>query len=764
MKSMTLSKYIEIKRPIYQILKIKPHTSIRNYNSTVLAKMVADMYRSIEKSIKRIERKLIIETSVKCSYLIDIWKNQVNFYFIVPSQYKYMAKEKIMNVWPQVTIQEVDVIPEFSIDPTVYQLIYKKNDCLSLHVDKKSNTPLNNILNIIEILEEGDRVAILYNFMPTTQQGWNAQCKNVAQRYYNNDILDKRVGPLFIMQTIFNILLDIFASILSSMESEITKGSPIEQLTEYLKTHKAPLSECTLKKRTDTILNTQIAVISSSTNKNRAINNALVVCQGYREIEGDNEFVYKKVKSKEINYTDYKIKGIEVNKTSTLECQNFIQLPGRELLEKHKAIDHINVLETSIPKELSKGVMCLGESTYKGTKQKAYISSDQSFKYLTLCLIGPTRSGKTTLISNLCFDSLKNGETNIIFDWCGNCELSDDVIKALKPLGVKTLIIDCSDIKKCQGLGYNELYTDINNAFECYRSAKTQASQLMTLVNAIQGGDEDLRARMERYLTSAAIIGFINNGPIKDVFGILQHHEIRKSYIDRIPKDQKENMEEYIGYIRELDEFDKQGNIVGTKIAAIQGILNRLNKLKQNTYLELMLKKDCENNFNLVKEMQKSELICIKMPEILFSTEQEKYIYATYWLTKVWGALQRRKWEIGEKERVKVNMFFDELYQTTACQDFLRSKLSQIAKFGAKPIISCHYLAQISLIRNELKAANSSYILISGSDKDNYKDLKDELDPYSLEDLLKLKRYHAINLIRYEGGWAKFITSLPKPL
>lgn len=51
--------------------------------------------------------------------------------------------------------------------------------------------------------------------------------------------------------------------------------------------------------------------------------------------------------------------------------------------------------------------------------------------------------------------------------------------------------------------------------------------------------------------------------------------------------------------------------------------------------MELMLKKDCSNNINLINEMQKSQLICIKMPEIMFSTEQEKDIYATYWLTKI---------------------------------------------------------------------------------------------------------------------------------
>ncbi|NLY61578.1 MAG: hypothetical protein GX054_08770 [Clostridiales bacterium] len=55
-------------------------------------------------------------------------------------------------------------------------------------------------------------------------------------------------------------------------------------------------------------------------------------------------------------------------------------------------------------------------------------------------------------------------------------------------------------------------------------------------------------------------------------------------------------------------------------------------------------------------------------------------------------------------------------------------------------------------------------MLKNSCDKDNFKELKDELHPYTLDDLLNLKRYHLLNLIRYEKGWAKFITKQPPPI
>lgn len=760
-KSMPMSKFIQIVRPTYETLQIIPHSSTRNYNSSDIAKMVASMYKKITNSIRFAERKLMIETSVKCSYVIDMYKDKVNFYFVVPQQYKYIAKEKILSVWGRSTIKEGATIDRFKDNVTAYQMAYKKLDGFSLDVDRRSNNTLHSMLNVIDVMQDTDRVTVLYNFMPQSQYGWNASCKNDIEKYQTNGATNKNIGVYHVWFGFLKILGDIIGGILDGLGSKAREGSPLDKLTNYLDQNKVELSPLTRKKRLDTMIGSQIAIVSTSTDKQRSLNNAVAVCQSYRTIDGDNEFIYKKAKTKQIDYSSYKLKGIEVNKTSLTECHNFLQLPGRDILSQHK-IEHVNVLESEVPEKLREGVMCMGESTLQGHKQKAYLSTDFAFQFLTVCLIGPTRSGKTTLISNMCNDS--KDETNIIFDWCGNADLSNDVIKSLGD--TRALIVDCSDAGNIQGLGYNELYTSNEDVFQAYRSAKQQATQLMTLINATQGGDEDLRARMERYLGSAALVVGINRGAVKDVFAVLQNHEVRKQYIDMIPSNQLENLVEYVQYLNELDDISKDGEVKGTKLSAVQGILNRINKLKENAYLEMMLKKDCSSNFNLVDEMQKGQLICLKMPERMFLTEQEKDTYATYWMTKVWGALQQRLWkfESKENEMIKVNLYFDELYQVKSCQEFLKKKLSQSAKFMAKPIISCHYLGQIGNIRNELKSANSSYILISGTDKDNYNELKHELDPYTLDDVLNLKRYHALNLIKYEDGWGKFITKLPKPL
>ena len=223
-------------------------------------------------------------------------------------------------------------------------------------------------------------------------------------------------------------------------------------------------------------------------------------------------------------------------------------------------------------------------------------------------------------------------------------------------------------------------------------------------------------------------------------------------------------MKEYIDYLIELDAIEK-GVLVGTRTHLITGAIDRLQKLKVNAYLELMLKKGSKGNINLVNEMQKNQLIVIKMPQRMFLTDNEKDVYVTYWLTKIWLSLQIREEQIQDRNKMaKVNLIIDELYQVNNAEKFLTKKLSQLPKFNLKPIISCHYLNQIKIIREELRSANASYMLISGCDKKNYDELKSELYPFIEEDLLKLQRYNSMNLIKCNNGYGKFITKLPKPL
>ncbi len=763
MEAIKLSNYFQLINPTYTYIQIVPHRSIRNYNSSNIAKAISHTYKSINKRVHKEQKKIFIETNFKISYIIDIEKNNANFYFLVPVIYKSIILEKISEIWSKATIKEVEDIPTFSVNSTTYSLNYKKDDALSLNVNKTNNEPLNSILNVMDIMQDTDRLRIAYNFMPIRQIGWKERYEEMENKVKNNKPLEKKITSFeYILKAILGTVLTTLDCILEVLQ-DFTGGNTNKDNESLYKNvmsiigQQNDTSKNTKKKKEATIINTQIAVISDSIDKTRQENNALSICQSYNVLSEDNELIYKKVK-KTINIEDYDYK-IDINMCSSDECQNFIQIPADHLLKDFK-INHIETTETPIPVELLEGTMCIGSNICKGKSSKAYLSTDKDFRNLTLCVIAPTRSGKTTLLKHLVKDSIDNNECSIIFDFCGECEFSNDVSSAIDKN--KILNIDCSNFDELQGLGFNEIFADSNNTFEVYKSAKMQTAQLVNFINSINI-DNELEPRMNRYLKASSLVVFISNGSIKDVFNVLEDYKIRRQFIDKIQPTQRSNLEEYVLALQELDDWckTKEPQVVGTKVSYIQGILNRLDVIKSNVYMELMLKKDCSNNINLVQEMQKNQLICLKMKETMFSTDEEKDVYCTYWINKIWGALQQRHSILKEEDRVKVNLFFDELYQVPCCQTFLKIKLNQIAKKTAKSIISCHSLEQIKYIRPELKSANTSYMLIAGCNKDNYLELKQELEPFELDDLLNLKRYYSLNLIKCNDGYAKFITKLP---
>jgi len=764
---------ITVLKPEYSYLKMTPNNSIKNIHTDKIALAIGSLQTSFAVRItagfappflfKLIPYRWSISVPAKTSFYVYLHNQSAEFYFVVPTLSLSIIKEKIRSVWPTVTMSIVDRLPLLPDDSTKYSLLYTQEDALSLASKRSDNDLINSSLNTISSLEEDDEAGIFYNFIPTSQKGWRANYKNTISKIKQNQPTDKEKFNLSDFRT-YLYILRVLSSILQSISNDISNISAYKvtkTATNYdAYPQKLNVSEDTRKKNNQHVVDTQIVVMSKSSSPLRQHNNAKSLAQSFlvlSEPEGGNSLRYKRYR-KSFKPLAYSL-PVERNKMSTSECQSFISLPGRELLERFPHIQKTDTQETLVPIDLRQGVMCIGKNKYRGSEQKAYLSTDQEYQQLTLVVVGPTRAGKTTLIGSLAQDAINNQECVIMFDFVENCESSSEV--AQKFTKDKTLVISCADIECLQGLGYNESASVSSNPLDVYITAKRQTTQLLALINSINTEDKVLPPKMERYLTCASLITFCQNGSIKDVFDVLTNHLVRARYVRHNSSDQKENLEEYVMGLRELDEVDKTGEVTGTKFSAIAGVMDRLQKLKSNPYMELMLKKDTQGNLNLIEEIQKPQLIVLQMPEKMFGTDEERDTYCIYWMTKIWLALQLRADILKDKStRTKVNLFIDELYQVHHTEEFLKEKLSRLAKFRLKPIISCHYLNQIKIIRDELRSANASYMLISGCDKKNFQELKEELYPFDTEDLLSLPRFHSMNLIKSKGGYERFITDL----
>lgn len=771
MKSIKFSEYFKLIKPEYVYLQITPHKSIRNYNSSNIAKAIAHTYRTINKRIYKQQKKLFFETNFKISYMIDITYNNSDFYFIIPKVFKNIIIEKCKEIWSKATLEIVDAPGELKEDAEMYSLSYKKEDALSLAVDKKSNEPLNSVLSVMDIMKDDDRVRVIYNFLPSSQFGWLDRYNTTLDKIKEHKSIEKKQmtfdyifrSSLIGIFSIFDGLVQVLNDFLGGAPED-NKKSLYSAIIGILEQQQS-LSSSTNKKKEATVLNTQIAILSQSEDDTRRANNSLSVSQAYRTLDEDNELISKKEKHK-IKIEDYDFK-IDSNTFSTDEISNFIQIPGRMLLLQHK-IKHINVEENNIPLELQEGTKRLGVAKFKGTKIPAFLENEYNNANLPLTLIGSQGGGKTTYIGNYSKDCIEAKEGLIALDFIKNCELSE-TIKNHVPKE-KLIELDLGTKEGIQGLGYNEI--EIRQDMDTFKKcelASLQTQQIMSLIDSVGQGDP-LTSRMRRFLNAGANVVFVQGcNSVRNVIECLEDFRKREIYINNLSIDLKNELQDEINTLRELDEWSKgnkregiEPEIIGSNTSKIEGILDRVGMLREDYKLKYMYNKNLNENINLVKAMEEGKVVLIKMREADFPTKMQKNILITYFITKIWLASQLRGMKAGELTRC--NIIVDEIFQAPTTMDILEYILPQSRKFACKFVFSTQYISQLDKIFDTLEASGSGFMLLTGSTENDFNHFKSKLDNFEYEDLKDMEQFSSMNLIKYSKGYSSFITKLPYKL
>lgn len=772
MKSIKLSKYFELVKPEYVYIQVISHKSIRNYNSVNIAKAIAYTFKKANKLIKIEQKKLFFKTNFKISYVIDIKKNNASFYFIVPKPFVNIILEKICEIWSKATIKVLDkALDGFTANAEYYELSYKKEDALSLSTDFRSNEPLNSILNVMDVMKDDDRVAIIYNFIANPQFNWIDRYNNTMAKIKENKSIDKNIFSFnAICRNTLIYLLDTISAVIEVINdftggnTDNSKESMYNAILGILEKQEE-LSIATKKKRDSTVINTQIVVISDSVDDTRKNNNAMAITQSFRAVDGDNELIADKVKRPfEVEQYNFNTK---ISTLSVEESANLIQIPARTLLEQHK-IDHVKVEETTVPDELNSGYISLGENKNKGNKIKTYLEDDYDIGSLPLMLLGRQGGGKSTYLANYCKYAMSRNESIFVLDYIKNCEMSRDIEKVVPK--DKLVILDFSKAENLQSFAYNELKFKEDTFESRYEIANKKSQLTLELVNSINVNGDPFSAKMERFLMSACDIVFTikENATFKDIIRCLTDFKYREHIIESIQDDYRKYFEEDISTLEELDEWskptkDNPSEKIGTRESKIEGILDRMTLLKRDFYLKMMFNKSPDNNVNFIDLMEQGKVVLIRLPQSKFK-KYVKNVICTFLITKLWTSVEAR----GEmyKKPTRSHIIIDELSQIHTAEMYLNNLITETRKYGFKLVLTGQRLFQLSKeFIEDLKSAGSSFMLLKGSLKEDFNYFKEEIgENFTYEDLDSMEQYSSLNLIQYSQGFSSFITKLPKPV
>lgn len=781
-QSLKLSKYFELKTTKEQLsyYKIIPHQNTRNFNNVELAKIINRCYKNSAIKFKKENKVISFEQPTKVSYYVYISKdNGVEFYLIVPKIYSNLFLEKISAIWSKVELQEVNDIPRFDKNAYKSSMEYNKLDALSLDiVDKKSGELLDAQLNVLSIMNDGDRMGIFYNFNYKNaygQLGFRTKYNECKDKIKEGKSVEKiKANRKSILNFIFRTFVSTSESIMEGMCELLGEKPKNNTDMDYFKKtigimQKKELSNDTKRKGQLEVVDTQILLLSESLNPSNAKNNLTSLAQSFTILDGDNSLRPKNIpKNKNINFDAQKL-PIGQNVMSIEEVGGLFTQAGKEIILKHK-INANSINEEEVPESCRKGYISVGVATKNGKVYKAYLN-DNPDQDTGLVIVGKQGSGKTEYLKNYSNDCIKHGDSLVVIDYIANNDLAS-TIEQVVPKD-KLIVLDLANVNELQALAYNELYYE-DDATPIEKldiiGAKTQYSA--ELINSISVG-QDLTNAMRRYFVSASNITYAVNqfASFKDIIDCLELYDIRMDFIRRIPKDLRDMLEDDVNTVLKLNEKYTKGDMKGedtgeTNEGKIDRILDRISVMRESMRTKCMFNKSPENNISFEECFKEGKIILVKMRQDLFGAKHIKNMLSLFFTTKVWISCINRKSKSKEGEELRrVHLLIDEPHQVPGVTDYLSPELPQMRKFRLKPVFATQSLMQLSNILDDMKSAGFSYMLLAGADKVNYNLLKDELEPYEVEDLLSLERLYSLNLIPSSSGvLTPFVTKLPPRL
>ena len=519
-------------------------------------------------------------------------------------------------------------------------------------------------------------------------------------------------------------------------------------------------------KRSADAFMTRILILSDSKDKQRRKSAILMVSNAFKDLSGDNELIMR--------FCDHKyVKEIlKRNFDGSNECilcdrevAKLIQLPQVTLQTLYN-IENIDTREVELPTETLTGKIRVADVRLnsKNKTVTTYFSEDVKKVSFTNVVIGPEGCGKTTQIKRIAKECSWNGYSNILIDFVEDNKLAKEVMEGIDH--EKTIILRIGDKGFIPALAYNEVSKLITEDLDDWMKihyASMIAEQVEYLVNSITSTvTGELSDAMVRLLNAACRIVFVKpNSTIGDVFDVLLRHDKRLKAVEYAKNiyDKDSNL---FYELDSINEYDKTGKkITGTKMTnrSLEGVLSRFTQLTKVPFLEAMLKAKIDTEQDLNKWIQEGKSVFIMVPQNLFPNPKTRDIITTYFITRIWLAAQIR--EDNSNARL-CNLIFDEVHQMPNTASFIAQHVNEFRRHRLGLTISCHYLAQFRELEEAMLSKRTNYLIIQGTQKDNVKKLAEEIAPFTLEDLTKLKQHEAICSINYPSGRYNFIGSLPK--
>jgi len=704
-----------------------------NHNTHDLARAMAELYRDPLTCMGIKDRKLQYRPLDHFAFDIIIGKS-IKFYLTVPSRYVDYAKTKVSSAWPKATIKP-GMIADITGTSAAAHLVYKNHSFYAIHAARNDVRPLQAVLEASKDLHEGECTHIQIIARTGDRQQWEHEATAAYLDHKKGNPLPRselslsalfQQGPT--MADGFCSEVYDFATEILGMEIQKKKEGNVILTKDFAKMvlrNQQGLTEGTVRKIREPIFETEIRIAVSVNDLERS----RLLCRGiggaFNELaSNDQEFVIKPVRdaaalARAMASYKFPLYSTHSMKLSASEMGKLLQLPGAELQTDYPAIEQISTRETNLPAAITdpKG-MHMGTVRRQGQDFPVHVPINNHDE---LCLprivIGGMGCGKTKGFGgNLIVNTVKKGFTAIAIDPARG-ELYAEAAAGLPPekiirikFGEKPIALDWREVKH----------------------GTTARSRLASeLIAFIETASDETGVQTMRYLRSAAKA--VQGGRLTEIVELFTNAKYRQELIfgGNFPVSERET---WITYDKMSD--GKQTMIAGP-------VLNRLDVITGDDYLAQCLETSEGIDFVELIDSEPKAII-IDIPKADLGPEGVDVLAALV-ATKLDLAMVLRK------TQHPVFVIQDEPHQYLRSARTWKAATVESRKWRFAYCWMFHSWEQIPRQLAEIiKSAGPHYHLYSSS-KRTYKELAEELAPWTVEEAMETPTHSAINILRVGG-------------
>jgi hypothetical protein len=610
-------------------------------------------------------------------------KGLIRFYAVVPAHLQSLFEQQLHAQYPSAEIelaQDHNIFrPHGSVKAVPISL--SRKSIFSLKTYKKMDSdPLNGLTNALSKVDESQGVTVQI-VIRTASKGWQKEGMKVARDMQKGKSLEEALGKGDGINKVFRMFWNAVKSKDSSDEKpKEVHLSPLEQ--ELIKSMEEKSSKGGFE--------TNIRIVSCADREDVAKHNLYNIVGSFAQYTGAESGIgFRKVKwfSMKNLLNNYLYRNFDEKKSFILnseELASIFHLPSSSTETPN--IEWLKARSASPPTDLPKEGIVLGESDYRGRRQKIRLLPEDRQRHVYI--IGMTGVGKSTLMVNMMIQDIQAGHGCCYIDPHG--QDLEKILENVPPERADDVILfDPSDLERPIGLNMLEGETEQEKDF--------LSQEMIAIFYKLVSDPSMIGPMFEHYMRNAMLTLMADKdrpNTIVEIPRILTDRDFQDLLLEKVTDP----------IIRAFWQKELPQTAGNTKGEMLPYLVSKIGRFIENNMVRNIIGQ-AKSGFDFREVMDKQKILLVNLSKGRVG-EINSFLLGLIVVTKLQMAALSRA-DIAESERKDFFLYVDEF--SNFITDSIATILSEARKYKLDLILGHQYVSQLMPRQGDTKVRDAIF-------------------------------------------------------